>query len=411
MTDTVLTPGSPTEVGMDPVRVERVRQLCRGWVASGDTPSLQVLVARRGTIVLHEAFGALRPGPSAPPLRLDSIFPIASCTKPITATAVMCLVDDGLVGLNRPFVDYVPEWDGSGVDGLADARVADLLCHTAGLDDLEIDAHVGGRVANAPDVDPARDRHRLLENIVRFGGEVPLARPPGDAAIYSNTGFLLLGDIVRRVSGTSFARFVHDRIFDPLGMRDSHLVLSGELRATRRVFRAPDAPGTLPGGWFRGIDSEDFDDFDAGAGGVASTAGDLAVFAQMLLNGGEYGGRRVLSPAAVQTMVTRQTAPSLPNIFPYRDPTTGERHETVVRGGAWGLGLFRHDNGDCFVTNGSLPSDQTYGHLGMGGSYFWVDPAEELVGVYLSVSPRFHRDFILMNSDLFTNAVHAAIVD
>ena len=143
MTSRVLHEGAPEDVGMDPARVERLRALVGGWVKCGDTPSVVVLVARRGVVVLHEAFGVLRHGDTEPTLRRDSIFPISSCSKPITAAAVMCLVEDGLIGLNRPFVDYVPELDVPGVQWLAEARVADLLCHTSGIDDLEIGrAHV-----------------------------------------------------------------------------------------------------------------------------------------------------------------------------------------------------------------------------------------------------------------------------
>ena len=131
MTSPVLHEGAPEDADMDPARVQRLRELLTGWVECGDTPSVAVCVARRGVVVLHEAFGALRHGDASPTLRRDSIFPITSCTKPITAAAVMCLVEDGLIGLNRPFVDYVPELDVPGVEGLTEARVADLLCHTA----------------------------------------------------------------------------------------------------------------------------------------------------------------------------------------------------------------------------------------------------------------------------------------
>ena len=115
---------------MDPARIGRLRELVGGWVKSGDTPSVVVLVARRGVIVLHEAFGVRRQDDPTPTLKRDSIFPVASCSKPITAAAVMCLVEDGLIGLNRPFIDYIPELDVPGVQWLEEARVADLLCHT-----------------------------------------------------------------------------------------------------------------------------------------------------------------------------------------------------------------------------------------------------------------------------------------
>lgn len=122
------------------------------WVDNGDTPSLVALVARRGVIVLHEAFGVLRYGDTAPTLKRDSIFPVASCAKPITSAAVMCLVEDGLIGLNRPFIDYLPELDVPSVEWLAEARLADFLCHTAGFDDLELGAFIAAAAQRAPEL-------------------------------------------------------------------------------------------------------------------------------------------------------------------------------------------------------------------------------------------------------------------
>src|SRR5246127_1959600 len=109
-----LRPGSPEQVGMLPERVAHVRDLCARWIEEGHTPTLGVCVARRGVIVLHEAFGVLGPGPDSPPLRPDALFAVASVTKPITATLVMQLVEDGLLGLNRPAKDYLPEMSGDG---------------------------------------------------------------------------------------------------------------------------------------------------------------------------------------------------------------------------------------------------------------------------------------------------------
>src|ERR1700737_1948045 len=134
--------GAPEDVGMDPARIRRLRDRIGEWVKSGDYPSVVALVARRGVIVLHEAFGVRHFADTTPTLKTDSIFPVASLSKPITAAAVMCLVEDGLMGLNRPFIDYIPELDVPGVQWLEEARVADLLCHTAGIDDLETSAFI-----------------------------------------------------------------------------------------------------------------------------------------------------------------------------------------------------------------------------------------------------------------------------
>ena len=243
MTSHVLQNGTPEDAGMDPARLRRLRELVAGWVTCDDTPSVVALVARRGIVVLHEAFGVLRHGDTTPTLQRDSIFPIASCSKPITAAAVMCLVDDGMIGLNCPFVDYVPEWDLPEVQGLSDATVADLLQHTSGIDDLTVInfAHESGkRWAESPP--PVPGRHLMTDKLIRLAAGAPLARPPGTAMLYSNVGYQLLGDIVRRVSYQPLWQFAQSRLFEPLGMRDSQFVLPPSLRE-RRVYRAPGMPG------------------------------------------------------------------------------------------------------------------------------------------------------------------------
>jgi CubicO group peptidase (beta-lactamase class C family) len=393
---------------MDPARVRRLRELVAGWVTCGDTPSVAVCVARRGVFVLHEAFGVLRHGDATATLRRDSIFPISSCSKPITAAAVMCLVEDGLIGLNRPFVDYVHELDVPGVEGLAEARVADLLCHTSGIDDLALGAFREAAAERALELPPpAPGQHPINNRAIRLAAGAPLARRPGSAMLYSNFGYGLLGDIVRRVSGQPFWQFVRSRIFEPLGMADSHFVLPPALRE-RRVYRGPGMPATEPK---PGIDSPETDERDWGAGGCASTAGDLAVFLQMLLNGGSYGGRQILSRASVATMTRQQVDTSIPWIRPQLN-AAGERIEIEDRSGrGYGYGLYIFAAGDRYRANGALVSRSAFGHVGNGGSGLWADPEQDVVGVYLSVSPRLHRNLLLFNADLFQNAVHAAIID
>jgi serine-type D-Ala-D-Ala carboxypeptidase len=410
MTKYVLQEGAPEDVGMDPARVLRLRELVGGWVKSGDTPSVVVLLARRGVVVLHESFGVLRHGDATPTLRPDSIFPIASCSKPITAAAVMCLVDDGLIGLNRPFVDYVPELDVPGVQWLAEARVADLLCHTSGIDDLALGAFIEAAAKQSPQLPPpAPGQYPMLNTRIRLAAGAPLVCRPGTAMLYSNFGYNVLGDIVRRVSGQPFGQFVRSRLFEPLGMHDSHFVLPPELRE-RRVYRAPGLPATEPSPMHRGIDSAEYDEADLGASGVASTARDLAMFLQMLLNRGSYGGRQILSPASVAAMARHQVHTTIPWIVPRTNRATGERMDFEFTGGGYGYGLYIFGAGDRFGSNGVLASLSAFGHMGNGGAYMWADPEREVIGVYLSVSPGLHRDFYMSNSDLFQNAVHAAII-
>jgi serine-type D-Ala-D-Ala carboxypeptidase len=411
MTAYLLKEGKPEDVGMDPARIQGLRQLVADWVKRGDTPSVVILVARRGVIVLHEAFGVRRPEDTAPTLKLDSIFPLASIAKPLTAAAVMCLVEDGLLGLNRPFVDYIPELDVPEVQWLAEAKVANLLCHTAGIDDFELGAFIDGAAARSPDVPPpGPGQHPKLNTMMRLAAGAPLRWRPGSACVYSNAGFNRLSDIVRRVSGQPFWQFARSRLFEPLGMHDSYFVLPPALRE-RRVYRAPGMPATEPNPMFAGIDSPERDEMDLGSGGASSTAKDLAVFLQMLLNRGSYNGRRILSAASVAAMTRHQVDRTIPWIFPWINPATGERVDVKLSAGGYGYGLAIFGEGDRFRANGSILSLQAFGHIGNGGTCVWADPVHEVAGVYLSVSPRLHRGFHISNSDLLQNAVHAAIVD
>jgi CubicO group peptidase (beta-lactamase class C family) len=414
MPSTVLQEGRPESVGMDPARLRRLRDRALGWVESGETPSVVMLVARRGVVVLHEAFGVRHYEDTTPTLKPDSIFPIASLTKPITASLVMCLVEDGLIGLNRPFIDYIPELDIPGVQWLEEARVADLLSHTSCIKDLQWDSFIQAAAETSPELPPPGvGQHPTINRRIRLAAGAPVARRPGSAMMYSNYGYQLLADIVRRVSGEPVWQFARSRLFQPLGMVDSSYRLSPDLRR-RRVYRKPGLPGTglsLPGTPV-GCDSLEYDELDLGSTGVTSTARDLAVFLQMLLNGGSYGGQRVLSPASVAAMTRPQVDTSIPFVLTLVEPGTGKRLdiERKITGG-YGYGLFLFVGGSAFVTNGSLMSGVAFGHAGYHGTYMWADPEYELVGVCLSVSPRLKRGYPAGLSDLVSNAVYGAISD
>ena len=411
MKDLILREGPPESVGMDPVRIQKVRDLLADWVNCGDTPSVVALVARRGVVVLHEAFGMRHYEDTTPTLKLDSIFPIASITKPLTAAAIMSLVEDGLIGLNRPFVDYVPELDLPEVEGIADAKIADLLCHTAGIDDVAVGQHIASAAERATDLPAAAPgQHPKLNWAIRLAAGAPLARRPGSACIYSVFTYNLLSDIVRRVSGQPFEQFLQSRLFGPLGMKDTHLVFPAALRE-RRVYRAPGLPGTEPGLLHRGLDSVEHDEIAVGGGTGLSTARDLAVFLQMILNRGSYGGHRILSPASVAAMTRVQVDRSIPMVVGLIDRTTGKRvlRDVKPRSG-FGFGFYIAGD-DRFAANGSLLSQASILHLGNGGACVWADLERELVGILLSISPRYSRAGYTTNSDLFQNAIHAAIID
>jgi CubicO group peptidase (beta-lactamase class C family) len=161
------------------------------------------------------------------------------------------------------------------------------------------------------------------------------------------------------------------------------------------------------------VDSEEWDAWDSGFGGATSTAKDLARFGQLLLKGGVYAGQRVLSRAAVAAMTAPQLIPGTRLIYTVTDPTTRTLVEYPVRGGNYGYGLFVWGNERSHYLNGSLMSANTFGHSGAYGSAFWADPDTDLVGVYLSVQPKYRRfeGDVFWKCDHFQDMVHAAILD
>ena len=236
-----LRTGTPEEAGMSSRRIQYVRALASSWVEDGITPALVVLAARRGVIVLDEAYGRLNPEVDSPVLQRDSIFPLASITKPITATAVMALVEDGLLGLNRPVQSYIPEFQGDGKDAVL---VHHLLTHTSGLD-VGHDLSWLGKKRDDVGLPPGeKTQHPNIQADLIANYEAPLAKKPGDEMSYCNFNYALLGEIVRRLSGQSLASFATKRIFEPLGMNDTHFIVPDSVKS-RIVKRPPDSPYAL----------------------------------------------------------------------------------------------------------------------------------------------------------------------
>lgn len=320
-----------------------------------------------------------------------------SLTKPITATAAMLLVEDGLLGLQRPVSEYLPEFSGEGKQAV---MVHHLLTHTSGLREEDVNAHAAkkqGVVAIPP---PEETQHPWINERLFLRYDAPLWKPPGVEMFYSNYNYDLLGEIVRRVSGQALADFARARIFEPLGMQDTFYIVPDTVRAriVRRPLDAPFAATTADGR--PGLGTREHQELPLAHTGVYATAIDMAIFGQMFLNRGSYAEASILSPAAVAEM-TRNQIPGIGAQIP------GEFFPEA----SWGLGWSIHGNKRA-PRDGSLYSPQAFDHHGAGGTYFWVDPVYESVGVYFSVA----LELIDVGRtkecyDLFTNAVTAAVVD
>lgn len=389
--------GTPEEAGMIPDRIERVKQLAEGWVADGQTPSLVILAARRGIIFLHEAYGRLRPEENSPPLQLDSIFPISSVTKPVTATAIMILVEDGLLGLNRPVIDYIPEICGEGTEEIL---VHHLLTHTSGYNDEALLNFMIERRGKWPQFPPCpENQHYLIHELLWRQYSAPLWKAPGTEMSYCSHNYLLLGELVRRISGRSLADCAAERIFQPLGMKDTFYTLPESLDP-RAVKRPANAPGAQRLSRFNeGLNSRQMQETPYGEGGVYSTTKDMTIFGQTFLNRGRYGDKRLLGQSTVLEMTRNQI------------PGTGTGFfGNFVPEASWGYGWAVASNTKWKYYSGSMVSQKAVAHPGSSGVRLDIDIGLEIVLAYFSVvlevTPRNEQK---TNFDLFENMICAAI--
>jgi CubicO group peptidase (beta-lactamase class C family) len=248
---------------------------------------------------------------------------------------------------------------------------------------------------------PEETQHPWINEYLFLRYDAPLWKSPGVEMSYCNYNYNLLGEIVRRVSGQALADFARERIFKPLGMQDTFYIVADTVRAriVRRPLDAPWAATTLMEA--PGLATRELQELPLAAAGVYSTAMDMAIFGQMFLNRGSYGGVRILSPAAV-TEMTRNQIPGVSAQF----------RSEIFPEASWGFGWSIHGNKRA-LQDGSLHSPQAFDHYGAGGVFFWVDPVYEIVGVYFSVVLEFRDDITRPKEcyDLFMNAVTAAVVD
>ncbi len=337
---------APEAVGMSSRHLAHIDEIVQAAIARRELPGAVILVGRQGRIVYWRAFGHRALEPTRLPMTRDTVFDLASLTKVVaTATSVMILVERGKIRLGDPVARYIPEF---GQNGKERITIEQLLQHRGGL------------IADNDLADYRDGPEKALERIYALG----TVAEPGTRFIYSDVGYIVLGELVRRVSGQRLDDFARENIFRPLGMTETTFAPTGALRERCAPTERRE------GRWMIG---EVHDPRAYALGGVAghaglfSTARDLAIYCQMLLNGGTFRGVRILSPLSVRRMIEVRHLPP------------GE-----MRGLGWDVHTgYSSNRGDLFPIG-------SFGHTGFTGTSLWIDPASRTFVIFLS--NRVHPD-------------------
>ena len=382
------------ERGLDSARLQRIDAALQEDVAKGRLPGAVALVARDGKVVMNRAVGQQDPAKGVP-MRTDSIFRIYSMTKPIVSVAAMMLIEEGKLQLSDPVSRHIPELKGLrvGVEkggvleivaATREATVQDLLRHTSGFTYGVFGRSMVKELYTKNGVD-ATDHDNA--GLVKKLAGVPLMFQPGTTWEYSRSTDVL-GHVIERVSKQPLDRFLEERIFRPLGMKDTGFHVPPEKQGRLAEAFATDPESKRP---VNLLEVRKPPTYLAGGQGLVSTAADYLRFAQMLLNGGELDGARIVSKKTVAYMTT--------------DHLGTIRGPAYAPGPGYGFGLgvaVRMADGEAAYPGST--GDYYWG--GLGGTYFWVDPKERLVAIWMMQAPgprTYYRG-------LFRNLVYGAMM-
>jgi CubicO group peptidase (beta-lactamase class C family) len=333
-------PSINSSISIDPTRLQRAVAVAEDAVRNGPYPSAVIAVANAETTILTHAVSH----PERAPAREDSIFLLASITKPIVATAIMRLVEEGRLLLSDPIVKYIPEFE---TFGKGRVTVWHVLTHTSGLDESSWWREM------------MFEQRASADELVWMACRCALRFEPGTRFEYNTLAFVLLGELIARLSGLPYPEYLDQHIFRPLGMRDTSFAPSSAQQPRAMPVYPPPAE---PEGEQR---IRYFSSLAAPGGGLWSTTADLVAFGQALLRDGRSGDYHLLSPAAIEVM-SRLHTPGLIDSFEQRPAY-------------YGLGW-----GKPGPDGATLASPRAYRHGGVTGTVLHVDPEWNLVFVFLT---------------------------
>lgn len=394
--------GQPEQVGLSAERLHRIHDTMVRHIDQHDIAGAVTLVARKGRIVHLEAHGQMDVE-AKKAMAKNALFRVWSMSKPVAGAAILMLMEEGKVRLNDPVSKFIPEFKDMNVAVSTDPRsnaprnapapyitvasarevtIQDLLTHVSGLVSGPVSSREAAKITNFYG-------GTLATSIPKLGA-TPLEFQPGSRWTYSpGAAFDTLGRVVEIASGMSFDKFLKERFFDPLGMKDTTFHPSADMKS-RIVTTYHRADGTI-----KRLDAKAMmlnlygPEYNAGAGGLYSTAEDYALFAQMLLDGGRANGKQLLSPRTVELMASV----FVPDTMPGRSPGKG-------------FGLSVQVISDP-VAAGQCVSKGSFGWDGAFGTHFWIDPKEKIVGVMMIQVDNTDRQ---LDRD-FENAVFQSIVE
>jgi CubicO group peptidase (beta-lactamase class C family) len=395
----MLAPASPESAGMSKAALERVEaHVKHRYIEAGRFPGAQLVIYRRGKVV-HSSVQGYADLERKVPVKDDTIFRIYSMTKPITSVAFMMLVEEGRVALDEPVAKFIPEWKNLGVfvAGTAPAfltrppsrpmLIVDLLRQTSGLTygfQQRSNVDAAYREAKIGVVDATATLDSMIETLAKL----PLEFSPGEAWNYSLSTDVI-GYLIGKISGKPFDQFLKERIFDPLGMSDTDFYVPAS-KAHRfaacysadpqggMTFHATERKGTLT------LQDDPTTsvfltppDFVSGGGGLCSTTADYLTFCRALINGGEIDGVRLLGPKTLRLM----TSNHLPNGMDLPGLSRSLFSEATYNGIGFGLGFSVTMDPVKTMIPGSAGE---YAWGGAATTSFWIDPAEELITIFMT---------------------------
>jgi CubicO group peptidase (beta-lactamase class C family) len=396
---TILQPVSPETQGFSAERLKQIDANINQWIKEEQLNGATAIILRNGKIVYHRSFG-LADIEKNTPMRNDHIYRIASMTKPIISAAAMMLYEEGKFLLTDPISKFIPEFKNpvvldkynandttyTTVPAKREIKMRDILSHTSGIGYAQIGTAAANAIYYKNKINGGIGTpYSTLNDVITRLAKLPLFKQPGEEFYYGlNTD--VLGYLVEVISGIPLDKYLQQKIFEPLGMKDTYFFLPKE-KYSRLVslytqgnnkIRIQDSLISLNGTFSRDFPKTTTGTYFSGGAGLSSTAYDYALFGQMLLNGGELNGKRLLSPATIEIMASNQIGDHL---------MWGDTNKARRFGLGFGI-LTDYAERTLMIPAGS------YGWDGMFASHFWNDPKNKMVVVFMrNIWPTEHWDY------------------